>query len=1131
MKKLTKLLLVHWHYFTNELIEFGDINFLTGKNASGKSTIVDAMQLVLLGDTSGSYFNKAASGRGSRTLKGYILGELGDDEDSGFRYLRENSRFTSYIAMEFHDEEKARFFTVGCCFDVHSENDIIKLFFIYDGEMHPQKFSNDNIPMDIVSLRTFLRDNYTGHHETTSVGRDFRIKLYGKLGGLRERFSGLLKRAVSFDPNVNIQKFISDFVCDEQQTVDVSHMQDNIRSYKRLEAETEILREKTALLEQIVKTHNTYCDAEKNEELYSFLIDRALADMKSAEIDFEKDRVKEIETRIDALRAKLTEMDERLNGLRIQKDTLSAEYHSGGLAQTVEQLDGQIDEKKRKIQALNDNYNSNVGNLIARIADWRRFAEVLIQKICTTDSKKLQASISSRIDDITEEARNIFESIETIGVINAKIVSDMGETGLRDLSKTVENLKTHAIELGAGLNGEQKILADLCENSKAELQSLEKGVFRFPQDALDLKSAVRSRLRTLAKEDVNVRIVAEVAEIKNDRWRNAIEGYLHTQKFYIIVPDEYIKDAMRVLNAIKREKRIYGTGIIDMEKLRRLRPVADSGSLAEEIETNDKDVKLFLAFVLGRVQKSERVQDLRRHRTSITDEGVLYQNFVVRAINPERWSRPAIGQGAIQRRLDTVKTEIKLLTEQLGVCANVKLGLDITNNMELLSSTDIERSVSSASEMAFLPDLHDDMDVLKENRAAIDTTIIDVLKERIAVLENDISDLDTKIRDESRNIGALNQEQKTMLDKTIPKLEAEFNEKESAIAMRYDEEWLNKVGLLRYRRELSARESANNVAAAFPREQSRAFNAKGAAWDELVVFRQRYNEQYKMGYDIRSVDNVVYNDAWNELIDNKLPEYQTRISDAKEKALEQFQEDFISRIQHNIATAKRQIDELNKAIKGTPFGEDVYHFRVIPEPEYKRFYNMIMDEMITEGGYTLLSLQFNEKYKDEIADLFAIITDEDGSGDSSEYERRVNEFTDFRKYLYFDLEVTGYDNITQRLSKTINKKSGGETQTPFYIAVLASFAQLYRTERDKTYKTSRLIIFDEAFSKMDGERIVKSIELLRKFNFQVILCAPPEKVDDISTLVDRNICVLREGTSISVGSFDPSGMEQRNLEV
>lgn len=234
-------------------------------------------------------------------------------------------------------------------------------------------------------------------------------------------------------------------------------------------------------------------------------------------------------------------------------------------------------------------------------------------------------------------------------------------------------------------------------------------------------------------------------------------------------------------------------------------------------------------------------------------------------------------------------------------------------------------------------------------------------------------------------------------------------------------------------------------------------------------------------------------------------------------------------MQFNIRTAETQIKQLNDALRGYSFGEDQYQFKIIPKVEYKRFYTMITDNTLLESGYNLFSGQFNEKYKEEIAELFSLIT-ESGSGsraqEREEYDRRVREFTNYRTYLSFDLEVMSPDGEVQRLSKTLGKKSGGETQTPFYIAVLASFAQLYRIGRDKNANTSRIIIFDEAFSKMDGERISQSIELLRKFDFQVILSAPPDKVGDIATLVDRILCVLRQDKKTYVKSFLPRQLEE-----
>ena len=317
MKTLTRLLLIHWHYFNHEVIEFDRLNFLTGKNAHGKSTIIDAMQLVLLGDTSGSYFNKAASGRGNRTLKSYLLGELGDDEDSGFRYLR-TGRFTSYIALEFFDQEKRRHFTAGCCFDIYAENDIPRLFFIYDDEIHPGGFLKNGTPLDISALRLFMKNNYPGHSETTDTGKEFRTKLYGRLGGLRERFGGLLRKAVSFNPNMDIQQFISEFVCDDQQTVDVSHMQENIRSYKRLEQEAAVLQERIELLGRINATFESYTDARNDEILYSYLIERAQSNIKETELNSEEAVVKATADQIITLRDAIKELENRLGELRRQ---------------------------------------------------------------------------------------------------------------------------------------------------------------------------------------------------------------------------------------------------------------------------------------------------------------------------------------------------------------------------------------------------------------------------------------------------------------------------------------------------------------------------------------------------------------------------------------------------------------------------------------------------------------------------------------------------------------------------------------------------------------------------------------------------------------------------------------------
>ena len=51
MKKLTKIRLINWHYFSNETIEVVNNVLLTGQNATGKSTILDAITYVLVAFT------------------------------------------------------------------------------------------------------------------------------------------------------------------------------------------------------------------------------------------------------------------------------------------------------------------------------------------------------------------------------------------------------------------------------------------------------------------------------------------------------------------------------------------------------------------------------------------------------------------------------------------------------------------------------------------------------------------------------------------------------------------------------------------------------------------------------------------------------------------------------------------------------------------------------------------------------------------------------------------------------------------------------------------------------------------------------------------------------------------------
>ena len=85
-KIMTRVQLINWHYFENERISFHGSTLISGENTAGKSTILDAIQLVLTTNT--RRFNVAANEKGKRDLRGYVRCKIGN---VGEAYLRKGA--------------------------------------------------------------------------------------------------------------------------------------------------------------------------------------------------------------------------------------------------------------------------------------------------------------------------------------------------------------------------------------------------------------------------------------------------------------------------------------------------------------------------------------------------------------------------------------------------------------------------------------------------------------------------------------------------------------------------------------------------------------------------------------------------------------------------------------------------------------------------------------------------------------------------------------------------------------------------------------------------------------------------------------------------------------------------------
>ena len=117
MLELRRLRLVNWHYFSDSTIGFQATSLLVGDNATGKSTIIDAIQYALVAQVSRIRFNSAAADRrAARTLESYCRCKIGAD---GVEYLRGDC--LSHVILEFGDGNRT--FCAGIMVEAFVEGD------------------------------------------------------------------------------------------------------------------------------------------------------------------------------------------------------------------------------------------------------------------------------------------------------------------------------------------------------------------------------------------------------------------------------------------------------------------------------------------------------------------------------------------------------------------------------------------------------------------------------------------------------------------------------------------------------------------------------------------------------------------------------------------------------------------------------------------------------------------------------------------------------------------------------------------------------------------------------------------------------------------------------------------------
>ena len=908
---LSRICLNNWHYIKHRTLSFDDgINFFTGHSGSGKSTVIDAMQIVLYANTDGrGFFNKAAADDSDRSLIEYLRGMINIGEDNSFSYLR-NQNFSSTIVLELRQTDTGVCQCVGVVFDVETAtNEIGRMFFWHKGPIPDHQYRKADRTMSIDEVKNWLLANYSKEEcYFGSHNERFRKQLYDiYLGGLdAEKFPLLFKRAIPFRMNIKLEEFVKEYICMEQN-IHIDDMRQSVTEYGRLRHRIEDTCKEIEKLKEICGQHEAMMAVRKEKEQCGYF---------ARKLDMLQDRRK-IQESQDKIQALAAEQE------KAARDAAAVETEIQDLTAKSEELLRKIsssgyEELKSQLKTVNE----LVEHLGSSKARWKQTADKL------TAWNEEEITSNRTLWDI-----EAFETGEISGEALKRLQEDLSQMR-KEVERQIQDARSQIREKTKELTKAQEEIAQLKAGNKA-----------YPKELEAVREILQTQLFLKTGKSVVVEVLADLLEVRDDAWRNAIEGYLGNNKLLLTVEPKYAKAAMEIYKELD-PKKYYRVAVLDTEKVLADEQPVQKGALAEEVEAGRDYAQAYMNFQLGKVIKCDSVDELRSHRIGITKDCVLYHSYRIQHINPDLYTRSAyIGKKSVRQRVKLLEESIKTLQEELEPLQAMVSDGERVLGLEFLSQ-DLDVYLGWKKDKADYvekqqeqKDLRERLEQLKsQNVTAWEeerASLVELCKRREKVLDQLKLNEDRAKQAGENERQALTQLNGMLSDKernhqAQPEFDAKLQKlleqkQESGAAIRYD--------LLR---------------GEYLRNQEKAQEEQDTEMQKLREIRTGYLRIYPhRNFSVESESNEEYQKLFNDLGCDRLEEYRKRAGEQAKAAVEHFKDDFMYKIRSAIKEALQRKDELNRIISHLDFGKDRYQFYIGKNKGSDgRFYDMFMDDAL-----------------------------------------------------------------------------------------------------------------------------------------------------------------------------------------
>ncbi|MBJ6983744.1 SbcC/MukB-like Walker B domain-containing protein [Luteimonas sp. MC1750] len=1097
MQLLERMHLLQFFLFEAQTLHFDRTSAIIAPNGAGKSALLDALQIVLLGgDRRYIHFNAQAGGKArSRSIRDYCLGVYRSGDEG-----RKRRTATTYISLVFRDQDSGLPLTAGIALGASADEPEHRQHGLYllpgvalDLEDHVERIDGRELPLEWSRFRALAgqrcREAGTSpefHASGERFVRDLLTRLRASPGAHPDfnAFRKAFQNALNLQRVEDVDLFVRTLVAEDRPT-DVARFRALLDSFRQIK-------------ERIEQLQHRIDSADRVDGQYARISAQAVraASYRALAAEYQRDLLGEqVETAQDACDGAaeaLASLGRDLAAARAGRGQLRDEHaHALALLQGREgygeqaQLDELAGRDRDRLQQLKTALLREIAAVRERYRDTGRLGLPGVDATALANAGAPWEAWHEALVALPGDAALPW----TPAQLHAQ-----AKAALAAAAPLVDAVDGHA----RGRHAAFEQARDRLESARHNLKRLAAGQAELHPDAVRLMNYLRD-------EGIVAQPVCDLVRVVDAAWQPAIEAYLRSNVEALLVPAQDEERAVKLYRSLRDGRAVYGVKLALASQARGARGATpDAGSVAALLVGDNADALAFLRRQLGELRCVETEAELVHSRQALARDGLLAKGGSIERLRLPAAADLRIGASSSRERaralredVEAAEADLRRIEPELRRAEACQRGMARLAEPEELAQALHARVLEHEQVESHYRSGQD------SREAARDPDLLR-MSERVAALKQALdageSRVEGLISAEALAQSALAQQQALL---AALQAQAEIAARRAVEAFRDGDVDANLVE--RHREELEQKQMGLEDCAALCDKRARD-NADQLqkllpeAWSALQQYASTHGVD--IGFEAsqwREARRLLQGEL-TRLRDTELVNYQAEARQAYDTAVETFRSNVANTLHDNFVRLKTQIDALNRTLRNSPaFSNNEryrFHYEVLPDyRDLHRFIGRIADL----GGEDNLFGSAGE-----VPAAFAELVDESASARAID-----SPLDDYRRFFQFGVQIRQDEHVIGTLSERMRSGSGGEHRAPLYVIAGAALAAAYGKSEAHPGGLG-LILLDEFGDKIDAQNARATTNYLRSLGLQLVLAAPDTAQGTLSGVLDSYIELFRD---------------------